>query len=118
MEGAANQNAARCRTRKLREAGQDQEGRRVAGDGGAQPAAPKTLKGTTELSHGALAPTPHFRSPPTFRSTDRAGGKPSRGAGRPLPPVTPPSRFVRRPLPRGLPFPLRDESSGPVPPRG
>jgi len=36
-EGAANQSAARRGMRKLREAGQAQEGRCVAGNGGAQP---------------------------------------------------------------------------------
>jgi hypothetical protein len=38
VEGAANQSAARHGMRTLRETEEPQEGRRVAGDGGAQPA--------------------------------------------------------------------------------
>jgi hypothetical protein len=47
-EGAANQNAARRAVRKLREAGQTQEGRRVAGNGGSQPAGDEVRK---EVQH-------------------------------------------------------------------
>jgi hypothetical protein len=43
-EGAANQSAARCGARKLRETRQAHEGRRVAGNGGAQPATLRSLE--------------------------------------------------------------------------
>jgi hypothetical protein len=56
--------------RKLRGTGQDQEGRRVAGNGGSQPAALRSLEGAAAQASTA-APLPRVDEPVPVRKADQ-----------------------------------------------